>query len=209
MLSSKTTGWMLIMGMVSVVFIIIAIAVQGDSSDSEGVAAVVAWAAANEDTWQIVVPINMIANVLIIIFTVGFISWARSIDESNGAISFGKYSALLALILLWVGDLSQVAGFDTSADNADAANALISLSRTLTWVGILTLLASFFVVGTTAYIKKSGTPALTGLLGLVGLVGCVGGFILPGDITWVFWVGGFLLGMLLLTIIGVQKVLRS
>ena len=208
MLNSKTTGWMLIMGMVSVVFIIIGIAVQGDSSDG-GVAGVVAWAAANKDTWQIVVPINMIANVLIIIFTVGFISWARSIDESNGAISFGKYSALLALILIWVADLSQVAGFDTSADNADAANALISLSRTLTWVGILTLLASFFVVGTTAYIKKSGTPALTGLLGLVGLVGCVGGFIPLGDITWVFWVGGFLLGMLLLTIIGVQKVIRS
>ena len=205
MLSSKTTGWMLITGMVALIVVIIAVSIQGEQ---ETVADLVAWAAANEDTWQIIVPINMIANVLLIIFTVGFISWARSINESSGAIAFGKYSALLALILIWIGDLSQVAGFETAADNTDAAHALISLSREFTWIGISTLLASFFVVGTTAYMKKSGTSALNGLLGLVGIVGCVGGFI-PTGIDWVFWLGGFVLGMVLLAVIGVQKVVRA
>ena len=67
------------------------------------------------------------------------------------------------------------------------------------------LLGSFFVVGTTAYNKKVGTPVLNVLLGLVGLVGCIGSYV-PGDISGLFWTAGFALGMILMTIIGVQKV---
>ena len=202
MLSSKTTGWMLITGMVALVVVIIAVSIQGEQ---ETVADLVAWAAANEDTWQIIVPINMIANVLLIIFTVGFISWAKSIDQSNSAITIGKYLALLALFVIWVGDLSQVAAFNTAADNTDAAHALVSLSREFTWIGISTLLASFFVVGTIADMKKSGTPALNGLLGIVGIVGSVGAFI-PAEWSDLLWLLGFVIGMVLMAIIGVQKV---
>ena len=202
MLSSKTTGYMLIMGLVAVIVVIIAIAMQAQDGTA---AELVAWAAENESTWQIVVPVNMIANLLLVIFTVGFVSWAKSIDQSNGAITIGKYLALLALFVIWVADLSQVAAFNTAADNTDAAHALVSLSREFTWLGISTLLASFFVVGTVAYMKKSGTPALNGLLGLVGIVGSVGAFI-PAEWSDLFWVFGFVIGMGLLAIIGVQKV---
>ena len=205
MLSAKTTGWMLVMGMVALVVVIIAGVIQGDPGTT---AELVAWAAVNKATWQIVVPINMIANFLLIIFTVGFISWAHSIDDSNGAIVFGKYTAIVGLIVIWVADLSQTAAFNTAADNTDAAHALISLSRELTYIGIATLLASFFVVGATAYMKKSGTPALNGLLALVGVVGCVGAFI-PAEWSDVFWLLGFLIGMVLMAIIGVQKLMRS
>jgi hypothetical protein len=201
MLSSKTTGWMLLMGLVAVIVVIIAITIGGP----EGTAELVAWAAENQSTWQIVVPVNMIANLLLVIFTVGFISWAKSIDQSNSAITIGKYLALLALFVIWVGDLSQVAAFNTAADNTDAAHALVSLSREFTWIGISILLASFFVVGTTAYMKKSGTPALNGLLGLVGIVGSVGSFI-PAEWSDLFWLLGFVIGMVLMAIIGVQKV---
>jgi len=51
----------------------------------------------------------MIANVLMIICAVGFVSRAHRIDESNAAITIGEYSALLAL--LWVGDVSTDSGF--------------------------------------------------------------------------------------------------
>ena len=202
MLSSKTTGWMLMMGLVAVIVVIIAIAIQGQDGTA---AELVAWAAENESTWQIVVPVNMIANILLVIFTVGFISWAKSIEQSNGAVIVGKYLALLALVLIWVADLAQVAAFNTAAGNTDAAHALVRLSRDFTWIGISTLLASFFVVGTTAYMKKSGTAALNGLLGLVGIVGSVGSFI-PRDWSDLFWLLGFVLGMILMAIIGVQKV---
>jgi hypothetical protein len=202
MLSSKTTGWMLIMGLAAVIVVIIAISIQAQEGT---VAEMVAWAAENEGTWQIVISVNMVANVLLVIFTIGFISWAQSIDQSGGAISIGKYLALLALVLIWVGDISQGAGFETAEENADAAHSLISLCRSLTWIGISVLLGSFFVVGTTAYIKKVGTPVLNVLLGLVGLVGCIGSYV-PGDISGLFWTAGFAVGMILMTIIGVQKV---
>ena len=81
------------MGLVAVIVVIIAIAIQ----TQDGTAAeLVAWAAETESTWQIVVPVNMIANILLVIFTVGIISWAKSIDQSNSAITIGKYLALLA-----------------------------------------------------------------------------------------------------------------
>ena len=202
MLSSKTTGWMLIMGLVAVITVIVAISIQGQDGT---VAEMVAWAAENKDTWQIVVPVNMVANVLLVIFTIGFISLAQSIDQSGGAISIGKYLALLALVLIWVGDISQGAGFEAAENNADAAHSLIGLCRNLTWIGISTLLGSFFVVGMTAYIKKVGTPVLNVLLGLIGLVGCIGSFV-PGDIGPLFWTAGFAFGMIIMAIIGVQKV---
>ena len=57
----------------------------------------------------------------------------------------------------------------------------------------------------TAYIKKVGTPVLNVLLGLIGLVGCIGSFV-PGDIGPLFWTAGFAFGMIIMAIIGVQKV---
>jgi hypothetical protein len=53
--------------------------------------------------------------------------------------------------------------------------------------------------------KKSGTPALNGLLGIVGIVGSVGAFI-PAEWSDLLWLLGFVIGMVLMAIIGVQKV---
>ena len=212
MLGSKTTGLMLITAFIILVFVIVPIILMGDAGTPTEI---IDWAVSNSGTAEIVIMLNMIANILLIIFTVGFISWAHSIDNSNAAITIGKYSAVLALALLWIGDVSHMAALQTATDNTDYSDGLlrlapnlIVLSHTLTWIGMLTILGSFFIVGATAYLKKVGTPVLNGLLAIVGIVGCVGGFI-PTDMDWIFWVGGFLIGFILMGIIGVQKVMRS
>ena len=51
---------------IAVITVIVAISIQGQDGT---VAEMVAWAAENKDTWQIVVPVNMVANVLLVIFT--------------------------------------------------------------------------------------------------------------------------------------------
>ena len=169
MLSSKTTGLMLITAFITLVFVIVPITMMGDAGS---LTEIIDWAVANSGTAEIVIMLNMIANILLIIFTVGFISWAHSIDESNAAITIGKYSAVLALALIWIGDVSHMAALQTATDNTEYSDGLlrlapnlITLSHTLTWVGMLTFLGSFFIVGATAYVKKRwvlhySTPSL-------------------------------------------------
>jgi hypothetical protein len=200
MLNSKTTGWMLTTGFCALVLIVIAKMLQGDQ---DGVAGRIAWAAAN-DNWQAIGVLELISGLLMIIFMVGFISWIKSISESNVALVVIKYVALLGVIFIWVGTISQMAGYETASENKDAAFALIKLSNFLTFIGIQSLLLSFFVVATSAYMQKAGTPALNVLLGLVGIVALVGGFI-----PWTFFIIGFPLAMLVLAIIGIQKVFCS
>ena len=165
---------MLIMALYALVFVIITMFMMGEEKTP---AEIITWAGDNHDTLEVVVMINMIANVLMIVFTVGFISRVHSIDESNAAITIGEYSALLALTLLWIGDVSQIAGFGAATKNTDSAAALIDIRDTLTWIGTLTLLGIYFIVAATAYVKKVGTRVFNGLLAIVGIVGCVGGFI--------------------------------
>ena len=59
---------------------------------------------------------------------------------------------------------------------------------------------SFFLVGIKAFTEKAGTPALNGILAVLGIVAAVGSFV-----NWFLWVGGFGLGLLIMAIIGIQK----
>ena len=199
MLSSRATGWMLSMGIVGFIIFTVSVFIQGDQDGTSGV---VAWAAESKD-WQPVLFLRMVALIFMIVFTTGFISWARSIDESGSPIALGKYIALLALILLWTGFIAQISGFETAEDNTDAALALVELGNSANWFGGVLFAVSFFVVGISAYMKKSGTPILNCLLIILGLVGTVGSFLI-----WFLWMGGFGLGLLVLAIIGLQKVVR-
>ena len=70
MVSSKSTGWMLIMGLVGFVVFFISTAIQGDQG---GTAGVVAWASTNND-WQTIMPMRMVTVVLMLVFTVGFLN---------------------------------------------------------------------------------------------------------------------------------------
>ena len=200
MLSSKATGWSLTMGFVTLVILFTEGMLGGDH---ETRAEEVAWHVANKD-WQWLVPITMLGGVTMLIFTAGMISWIRSIDESNPALTYASYLPLLGLVISWVGIISGGAGANAAADNADAAYALLQLSSMTFFLGTVMMMLSFFLVGTTAYLKKSGTPALMGLLGLAGIVGAVGSFI-PGA-GFAVWMLIFPLNLILVAIIGIQKV---
>ena len=199
MLNSKSTGVMLITGVVAFIFLFIAQAIQGDTGD--GIEGTIAWAAKNNDYETIILPLRMIAGIIMIAFTAGFISWVRSLDETSGFLQFGKLIAILSLILTWVGTLAQAGGFESSSENTDAAYALIRMSRMCFWVGIQMFMLSFFVVGATAYFRKLGTPLLNGILGIFGFLGFAGTFVI-----WIFWVAGFPLCLIVLAITGVQKI---
>ena len=199
MLNSKSTGVMLITGVVAFIFLFIAQAIQGDTGD--GIEGTIAWAAKNNDYETIILPLRMIAGIIMIAFTAGFISWVRSLDETSGFLQFGKLIAILSLILTWVGTLAQAGGFESSSENTDAAYALIRMSRMCLWVGIQMFMLSFFVVGATAYFRKLGTPLLNGILGIFGFLGFAGTFVI-----WIFWVAGFPLCLIVLAITGVQKI---
>ena len=163
MLSSKAMGWSLTMGFVTMVILMAAGMIEGDHKDD---AAEIAWLLANND-WQWLVPMTMVGGLTMLVFTTGMISWARSIDESNGALTYATYFSLLALVVSWVGIISGGAGAEMAKDNADAARALLQLSDWGGFLGVVMMMLSFFLVGTTAYLKKSGTPALMGLLGFM------------------------------------------
>ena len=197
MLNSKTTGWMLMSGFCALVLIVIATMLQGDQ---DGVAGRIAWAAAGNN-WEAIGLLDLLSGLLLLVFMVGFISWVKGISETNVALVVIKYAALLGVIFIWVGQASQMAGYETASENKDAAFALLKLSNFATWMGVQSLLLSFFVVATSAFMQKVGTPALNILLGLVGIVALVGSFI-----HWGFFVIGFPLSMLILLIIGIQKV---
>ena len=201
MLSAKATGWSLTAGFVTLVILMGSTMLMGDTGD--GTAEEIAYLATNND-WKWIVPITMVGGLTMLIFTVGMISWIRSIDESNPVLTYASYLPLLCLALSWVGILSGGVASRTAADNADAAFALMRLSNTLGFIGIVMMMLSFFLVGTTAYLKKSGSPALMGLFGLLGLAGVVVAFI-PG-LSFVVFMPVFPLSLILVAIIGIQKV---
>ena len=143
----------------------------------------------------------MIGGLIMIVFTVGFISWVNTLNEADASLQTGKLIAVLSLILIWIGSLAQFGGFDISGENTDAAYALIKLARMGNWVGVQMFMLSFFVVGATAYFRKLGSPVLNGILGIFGLLGFAGTFII-----WIFWVACFPLSLIVLAITGVQKI---
>mgnify|MGYP001163956914 CR=1 FL=1 len=199
MLSSKAMGWSLTMGFVTLVILMGASMIEGNH---ETRAEQVAWLAANKD-WQWLFPIEMVGGLTMLIFTAGMISWIRSIDESNPALTYASYLPLLALVVSWVGFISGGSGAQAAEKNADAAYALMQLSSMSGFLGVVMMMLSFFLVGTTAYLKKSGTPALMGLLGILGLAGVVMSFI-PG-MGFLVFMAIFPLSLLLVAFIGIQK----
>lgn len=203
MLSSKATGWMLAMGFVTLVILFGEGMLADAPSDT---AEEVAWLVANDD-WKWLVPITMVGGLTMLVFTAGIISWVRSIDESNVALNCAIYLTLLGLVLSWVGLISAAAAGPTAADNADATHALLQLSNIGGFLGVVMMMLSFFLIGTTSYLKKSGTPALMGLLALLAIVGVVCCFI-PG-VGFVTWMVIFPLNLILVAIIGVRKAVQS
>lgn len=200
MLSSKATGWMLALGILGFAVMSVSQFAQGDQ---DGTAEVLAWVTAS-NKWELIGFMRMVTVVLMLVFTVGFTSWARSISDSSSAINVGKYFALFALMLLWIGFISEITGFEIASENPNAAYSLIELSNMGFWFGGVCFALSFFLVGVTAYSKKTGTPAVNGLLGILGIVAAVGSFF-----NWFLWLGGFGLGLLVLAIIGLKKVVRG
>ena len=197
MISSKSMGYMLIMGLVGFAVMILSFSMQGNQ---EGTTGVVAWAAESKD-WETVGMVRMLAVFSNLIFVTGFIYWARSINNSSSAIAIGSNFALFSVLLLWVGLICSIAGYDTASDNTSAAFGLIKLGNIASWFSGTLVGLSFFLIGLSSYRQKVGVPTLTGLLAIMGLAATVGNFIL----FWV-WIGAFGLGMLILAIIGLQKI---
>ena len=197
MISSKAMGYMLIMGLVGFAVMIISFFMQGNQ---EGTTGVVAWAAESKD-WENVGMVRMLALFSNLIFMTGFISWARSINKSSSAIAIGSTFALLSIFLLWVSFISHVAGYETASDNKTAALGLVELGNMAGWFSGLLITLSFVLIGLSAYRQKVGMPALNVLLAIAGLAGAVANFV-----WWVFFMGGFGLGMLVLAIIGIKKI---
>ena len=71
------------------------------------------------------------------------------------------------------------------------------------WFGGISFAFSLFLVATKLYIDKLGTPILNGIIALLGIIAVVGGFTI-----WFIWVICFGIALLLMAIIGVQKVMR-
>ena len=197
MISSKAMGYMLIMGLVGFAVMIISFFMQGNQ---EGTTGVVAWAAESKD-WETVGMVRMLAVFSNLIFVTGFIYWARSINNSSSAIAIGSIFALLSIVLVWVSFISHVAGHETASDNTTAALGLIELGNMAGWFSGLLISLSFFLVGLSAYRQKVGMPALNVLLAIAGLVGAIANFV-----WWVFFMGGFGIGLLILAIIGLKKI---
>jgi len=197
MISSKAMGYMLIMGLVGFAVMFLSFLMQGNQ---EGTTGVVEWAAESKD-WENVGMVRMLALFSNLIFMTGFISWARSINKSSSAIAIGSTFALLSIFLLWVSFISHVAGYETAAGNTTAALGLIELGNMAGWFSGLLITLSFFLIGLSSYRQKVGMPALNVLLAIAGLVGAIANFV-----WWVFFMGGFGIGLLILAIIGLKKI---
>ena len=203
MTNSKTSSLMLVAGFIAFILFSVSQMLQGGES---GTAGSLAWAASSDD-WQWIMPMRMVAIILMLVFTVGFTSWARNLNESSGLIYLGTHFTLLGAFLMFVALISQGAGFDIASDStepAEAAHALLKFSGMSSWFGGISFAFSLFLVGTKLYLDKLGTPALNGLIALLGIIAAVGGVIY-----WFIWVVGFGIALLLLAIIGVQKVMRT
>ena len=199
MINSKASSLMLVAGFLAFILFSVSQFLQGGES---GTAGSLAWAASNDD-WKWIMPIRMVAIILMLVFTVGFTSWARNLNESSGLIYLGTHFTLLGAFLMFVALISQGAGFDIASDSTDpaeAAHALLKLSGMSSWFGGISFAFSLFLVGTKLYLDKLGTPALNGLIALLGIIAVVGGFI-----NWFIWVICFGIALLLLAIIGVKK----
>ena len=176
---------------------------QGGESSTAGS---LAWAASSDD-WKWIMPIRMVAIILMLVFTVGFTSWARNFSESSGLIHLGTHFTLLGVFLMFVSLISQGAGFDLASDSADpaeAAHALLKLSGMSSWFGGISFAFSLFLVGGKLYLDKLGTPALNGIIAVLGIIAVVGGFI-----NWFIWVVCFGIALLVMAIIGIRKVIRD
>ena len=203
MINSKASSLMLVAGFIAFILFTISQILQGGES---GTAGSLAWAASNND-WQWIMPIRMVAIMLMLVFTVGFTSWARNLNESSGLIYLGTHFTLLGAFLMFVALISQGGGFQIASDSTDpteAAHALLKLSGMSSWFGGISFAFSLFIVGTKLYIDKLGTPALNGLIALLGIIAAVGAFI-----NWFIWVVGFGLAVLVIGIIGLRKVMRG
>ena len=204
MINSKTSGLMMAAGFTAFIVMTVSQFLQG--GDNQCTTESLAWAASSDD-WKWIMPIRMVAIMLMLVFTAGFTSWARTLSESSGVIYLGPRFTLLGAFLMFVGLISSGAGFDVASDSADpaeAAHALIKLSGMSSWFGGISFAFSLFLVGTKLYIDKLGTPALNGLIALLGIIAVAGGFI-----NWFIWVICFGIALLILAIIGVQKIIRD
>ena len=203
MINSKTSSLMLVAGFIAFILFTVSQMLQGGES---GTAGSLAWAASSDD-WKWIMPIRMVAIILMLVFTVGFTSWARNLNESSGLIYLGTHFTLLGAFLMFVALISQGAGFDIASDSTDpaeAAHALLKLSGMSSWFGGISFAFSLFLVGTKLYLDKLGTPILNGLIALLGIIAVVGGFI-----NWFIWVICFGIALLLMAVIGIRKVMRS
>ena len=202
MINSKASSLMLVAGFIAFILFTISQILQGGES---GTAGSLAWAASNND-WQWIMPIRMVAIMLMLVFTVGFTSWARNLNESSGMIYLGTQFTLLGTFFMFVALISQGGGFDIASDStepAEAAHALLKLSGMSSWFGGISFAFSLFLVGTKLYVDKLGTPILNGVIALLGIIAVVGGFTI-----WFIWGICFGIALLLMAIIGVQKVMR-
>ena len=203
MINTKTSSLMLVAGFIAFILFTVSQMLQGGES---GTAGSLAWAASSDD-WKWIMPIRMVAIILMLVFTVGFTSWARNLNESSGLIYLGTHFTLLGAFLMFVGLISQGAGFNIASDStepSEAAHALLKLSGMSSWFGGISFAFSLFLVGTKLYSDKLGTPILNGLIALLGIIAVVGGFI-----NWFIWVICFGIALLLLAIIGIRKVMRA
>ena len=203
MINSKTSCLMLVAGFIAFIIFTVSQMLQGGESSTAGS---LAWAASSDD-WKWIMPIRMVAIILMLVFTVGFTSWARNFSESSGLIHLGTHFTLLGVFLMFVSLISQGAGFDLASDSADpaeAAHALLKLSGMSSWFGGISFAFSLFLVGSKLYLDKLGTPALNGIIAVLGIIAVVGGFI-----NWFIWVVCFGIALLVMAIIGIRKVIRD
>ena len=203
MINSRTSSLMLVAGFIAFILFTVSQILQGGERSTAGA---LAWAASSDD-WQWIMPIRMVAIILMLVFAVGFTSWARNLNESSGLIYLGTHFTLLGAFLMFVALISQLAGFDIASDSTDpaeAAHALLKLSGMSSWFGGISFAFSLFLVGTKLYLDKLGTPALNGLIALLGIIAVVGGFI-----NWFIWVICFGIALLLMAIIGIRRVMRA
>ena len=203
MINSKTSSLLLVAGFIAFIIFTVSQMLQGGESSTAGS---LAWAASSDD-WKWIMPIRMVAIILMLVFTVGFTSWARNFSESSGLIHLGTHFTLLGVFLMFVSLISQGAGFDLASDSADpaeAAHALLKLSGMSSWFGGISFAFSLFLVGGKLYLDKLGTPALNGIIAVLGIIAVVGGFI-----NWFIWVVCFGIALLVMAIIGIRKVIRD
>ena len=203
MINSKTSSLMLVAGFIAFIIFTVSQMLQGGESSTAGS---LAWAASSDD-WKWIMPIRMVAIILMLVFTVGFTSWARNFSESSGLIHLGTHFTLLGLFLMFVSLISQGAGVDLASDSAapaEAAHALLKLSGMSSWFGGISFAFSLFLVGGKLYLDKLGTPALNGIIAVLGIIAVVGGFI-----NWFIWVVCFGIALLVMAIIGIRKVIRD